>query len=72
VKELLVAPFRVFGVAARPRTLPSGVVLLWNRVLVQSLRPLKYHRYWFGDPAMPLVLTSAVRFSFSGLLPETV
>jgi hypothetical protein len=29
--------------------------------------PLKYHRYCFGDPAMPLVLTSAVRFSFSGL-----
>jgi len=29
--------------------------------------PLKYHRYCFGDPALPLVLTSAVRFSFSGL-----
>jgi hypothetical protein len=41
-------------------------------VLVQSLRPLKYHRYWFGDPALPLVLTSAVRSSFCGLLPGTV
>jgi hypothetical protein len=30
-------------------------------------RPLKYHCYWFRDPALPLVLTSAVRFSFSGL-----
>jgi len=47
-------------------------VLLWNRVLVQSLRPSKYHRYWFDDPALPLALASAVRFSFSGLLPATV
>jgi len=30
-------------------------------------RPLKYHRYCFGDPALPLVLTSAVRFFFNGL-----
>ena len=29
--------------------------------------PLKYHRYCFGDPALPLVLTSAVRFFFNGL-----
>jgi len=32
---------------------------------------LKYRRYWFGDPALPLALASAVRFSFIGLLPET-
>jgi hypothetical protein len=47
--------------------LPPQIVLLWNRVLVQSFHPLKYHRYCFGDPALPLVLTSAVRFSFNGL-----
>jgi hypothetical protein len=35
-------PFRVFGAAARPATLPAWVVLLWNRVLVQSLNPAKY------------------------------
>jgi hypothetical protein len=50
-----------------PQSLPPRIVLLWNRVLVQSFRPLKYHRYCFGDPALPLVLTSAVRSSFSGL-----
>jgi hypothetical protein len=39
VKEMLVEPFRVFGVAARPTSLPAWVVLLWNRVLVQSFSP---------------------------------
>jgi len=34
--------------------------------------PLKYHRYCFGDPAVPLALASAVRFSFNGLPPTTV
>jgi hypothetical protein len=34
--------------------------------------PLKYHRYCFDDPAVPLALASAVRFSFNGLLPATV
>jgi len=71
VKEMLVSPFRVFSAVARPRTLPLEAVLLWNRVLVQSLRPSKYHRHWFGNPALPLALASAVRFSFNGLLPET-
>jgi hypothetical protein len=28
--------------------------------------PLKYHRHWFGSPALPLALASAVRFSLSG------
>lgn len=34
-----VAPFRVFGAAARPASLPAWVVLLWNRLLVQSIWP---------------------------------
>jgi hypothetical protein len=36
------------------------------------LSPLKYHLHWFCDPALPLALASAVRFSFSGLPPATV
>jgi hypothetical protein len=30
VKEMLVVPFRVFDIAARPRSLPFEVVLFWN------------------------------------------
>jgi hypothetical protein len=72
VKECSFCPSEYSVSLLDPQALPPEVVLLWNRVLVQSLRPSKYHRYWFGDPALPLVLTSAVRFSFSGLLPATV
>lgn len=32
---------------------------------------MKYHRHCFDDPALPLALASAVRFSFSGLPPIT-
>jgi hypothetical protein len=45
VKEMLVVPFRVFGVAARPGSLPVQVVLLWNRVLVQSFEPVDVSPY---------------------------
>jgi hypothetical protein len=41
VKEMLAVPFRVFGIAARPRSLPPEVVLLWNRLPVQSIWPIK-------------------------------
>jgi hypothetical protein len=34
-------PFRVFGIAARPRSLPSEVVLFWNQLPVQSIWPTK-------------------------------
>jgi len=30
---------------------------------VQSFSPSPYCRYWFGDPALPLAVSSAVRFS---------
>jgi hypothetical protein len=50
-----------------PRSLPPQAVLLWNRVPVQSFRPAEVSRYWFKDPALPLALAPAVRFSFSGL-----
>jgi hypothetical protein len=30
-----------------------------------------YHRYWFGDPALPLAVASAVRFSYHELPPKT-
>jgi hypothetical protein len=33
------APFRVFGIAARPQPLPPEVVLFWNWLLVQSMPP---------------------------------
>jgi len=36
---MLVVPFRVFGAAARPSPSPTRVVLFWNRLLVQSIRP---------------------------------
>jgi len=62
VKEMPVPPFRVFGATARTPALPSKLVLLWNRPLVQSFHPLKYCRYWFDSPALPLTLASAVRF----------
>jgi len=39
VKVMPVAPFRVFGIAARPQTLPAEVVLFWNWLLVQSMTP---------------------------------
>jgi len=39
VKEMLAAPFRVFGIAARPQPLPPEVVLFWNWLPVQSVPP---------------------------------
>jgi len=36
-----VLPFRVFGIAARPQPLPPEVVLFWNKLFVQSIRPAK-------------------------------
>jgi hypothetical protein len=39
VKEMPGPPFRVFSIAARPPTLPSGIVLFWNWLLVQSMTP---------------------------------
>jgi hypothetical protein len=54
VKEMLVLPFRVFGIAARPRSLPPEVVLFWNWLSVQSVWPTKVSHYWFRDPALPL------------------
>jgi len=72
VKACSLCPSECSVLLLDPESLPPEVVLLWNRVLVQSLGPLKYQHYWFDDPALPLVLTSAVRFSFSGLLPVTV
>jgi hypothetical protein len=41
VKAMPVVPFRVFGIAARPQSLPPEVVLLWNWPLVQSMTPVK-------------------------------
>jgi len=67
-----VPPFRVFGIVARPQSLPPEVVLFWNKWPVQSIGSAKYRPYCFCDPALPLALASAVRFSFDRLLPTTV
>jgi len=51
-----VPPFRVFSIAARPRTLPPQ-----DRPLLESghpfrvFGPVKYRPYCFCDPALPLV-----------------
>jgi len=36
---MLAAPFRVFGIAARPSALPPWIVLFWNQAFVQSVEP---------------------------------
>jgi hypothetical protein len=41
VKEMPAAPFRVFGIAARPLPLPVWDVLFWNQLPVQSIRPVE-------------------------------
>jgi len=41
VKKMLVLPFRVFGIVARPRSLPPEVVLFWNKSPVQSVWPTR-------------------------------
>jgi len=69
---MLVLPFRVFGETARTSTLPPGLVLLWNRLLVQSVSPLKYCRYWFGNPALPLTLRLGCAVFLQRGLPATV
>jgi hypothetical protein len=53
-----VVPFRVFGAVARPLTLPPRVVLLWNRVLVQSVSPVE----------VSLLLVKRSRFAVSPCL----
>jgi hypothetical protein len=67
VKAALTCPSEYSVLPLDPRSLPPQAVLLWNRVPVQSFRPAEVSRYWFKDPALPLALAPAVRFSFSEL-----
>jgi hypothetical protein len=39
----------------------------WGELLVQSIRLLRYRLNWFGDPTVPLDLSSAVWFSLGRL-----
>jgi hypothetical protein len=55
---MLVSPFRVFGIAARPQPSPPEVVLFWNWSLVQSMTP--------AEVSLLLVLRS--RFAVSTCL----
>jgi hypothetical protein len=41
-------------------------MVLSGQLLVQSYCLLRYRRYWFGDPTVPLAIPSAVWFSLSG------
>jgi hypothetical protein len=55
----------------------TRVVADLGRPLMESgarseFRPGEYHRHCFDDPALPLALASAVRFSCPGLPPMTV
>jgi len=50
-----------------PTRYRSEHVLFWNRLPVQSSVLMKYRRYWFGAPALPLALASAVRFFLTGV-----
>jgi hypothetical protein len=59
----LEAPFRVFGDVARRETLPYSPTSSRNSRLVQSLSPTGYRPHWFGEPALPLAVSSAVRVS---------
>jgi len=43
-----VAPFRVFGIAARPLASPPPAVLFWNWLLVQSFPPKQVSPAWVG------------------------
>jgi len=60
-------PFRVFGDAARYRTSPPGSVLSELAARSEFLARRSITGYWFCDPAAPLAISSALRFSFNAL-----
>jgi len=43
-----------------------------SQLLVQSFSPSKYRSHWLSGPALPLAVSSAVRFSFRRTSPVTV
>jgi hypothetical protein len=55
VRLMPARPFRVFGFAARTSVSPPWFVLSQGWLFVQSYRPLRYRRYGFDDPTVPLV-----------------
>jgi hypothetical protein len=64
---MFAVPFRVFGVVARFATSPRRGVLseLAARSEFRAWRSTAC--IWFSGPALPLAVSSAVRFSFAGL-----
>jgi hypothetical protein len=56
-------PFRVFGDAARRETFPPQRRPLGIRGSSRVPSPPKYRGYWFHDPALPLAVSPALRFS---------
>jgi hypothetical protein len=58
-----VAPFRVFGDVARYEAVAAFERPLGIRASFRVSGPSQYRSYWFCDPALPLAISSAVRFS---------
>jgi hypothetical protein len=63
---MLVVPFRGFDQPARRAMLPPHRRPLRLSRSFRDLSSVKYRSYWFRDPALPLAIPSAVRFSFTG------
>jgi hypothetical protein len=62
-----VASFRVFGFTARDAGVTGGESSSCEvGVSSRVCRPPKYRPYWLGDPALPLAVASAMRFSLAG------
>jgi hypothetical protein len=64
--EKLVAPFRVFGQESPPRIRYRLAGVLSESAARSEFHLAKYRAYRFHDPAVPLAISSAVRFSFAG------
>jgi hypothetical protein len=59
-----VCPSEISDLLLGSRRHPPRVVLS-GELLVQSYRSLRYRRYWFDGPTLPLAISSAVWSSLS-------
>jgi hypothetical protein len=64
---MFVAPFRVFGIIARPEMSPPQAVLYRVSGSFRVSVPLKYDPYRLDRPTVPLAISSAVWFSLNGV-----
>jgi len=63
---VLVVPFRGIDQVVGGETLPFRTPPQRISRSFRVLSTVKYRGYWFRDPALPLAISSAVRFSFTG------